>query len=120
VRVVPGDRIVDRINVGGNESGIVSHYAGPNLPQAGRVLRLSQLRPSWEAATPALRAQGLAVQFAQALASRDPAPRLRQLRQEARALAAELPDDPKAAELLELVERAAKLAEAPGAGSGPP
>jgi hypothetical protein len=119
VRVAPRDRLADRVNVGGNEAGIESEYAGPNLPEAGRVLRLSQLHRSWEAASPALRAQGLAVQFAQALAAKDPAPPLRQLRVQARALAAELPDDPKAAELLDLVERAAELAAA-GTGSGPP
>ncbi|HVR10032.1 MAG TPA: hypothetical protein VMW75_18450, partial [Thermoanaerobaculia bacterium] len=114
-----GDRVIatlrlvnrDRFNVGGNESG---HSAGDGMV-AGRVLRFSQLRPSWEAASPALRAPGLAVQFAQALAARDPAPRLRRLRVQAQALAAELPGDPKAAELLDLVERAAALAAPPGA-----
>jgi hypothetical protein len=112
-----GDRVIatlrlvaaDRINVGGNLAG--------DDRLAGRALRLSQLRPSWAAASPALRAPGLAVQFAQALAAKDPGPRLQELRIRAQALAAELPDDPKAAELLDLVERAAVLA---GAHASPP
>jgi hypothetical protein len=122
-RVIATLRVVsrERINVGGNENGRMSDYAGPHMPEAGRVVRLSQLRPSWEAASPALRAQGVAVQFAQALAAKDPAPRLQELLIQARTLAAELPDDPKAAELLELVERAAELARAPRAAApGPP
>jgi hypothetical protein len=114
-----GDRVIatlrlvaaDRINVGGNLAG--------DDRLAGRALRLSQLRPSWAAASPALRAPGLAVQFAQALAAKDPGPRLQELRIRAQALAAELPDDPKAAELLDLVERAAALAGAPAAPPPP-
>jgi hypothetical protein len=114
-----GDRVIatlrlaaaDRTNVGGN-------LGGYDL-LAGRALRLSQLRPSWAAASSALRAPGLAVQFAQALAAKDPGPRLQELRTQAQALAAELPDDPKAAELLDLVERAAALAGAPAAPPPP-
>lgn len=81
---------------------------------AARVVRLSELHPSWDAASPALRVQGLAVQLAQALAARDPAQSLQALRARAQALAAELPEDPKAAELLQLVDRAADLAGEPG------
>jgi hypothetical protein len=90
------------------------------VPRAGqvvlaeRVVRLSELRPSLAAASPALRASALAIELAQALAAKDPAPGLRELRARARALAAEMPDDPKIAELLQLVERAADLAATPG------
>jgi hypothetical protein len=87
---------------------------------AERAVRLSDLRPSWDAASPALRASALAVELARALAAKDPAPRLHELRAKARALAAELPDDPKAAELLQLVQRAADLAGAPGSAAHPP
>ncbi len=90
---------------------------------AERVVRLSDLRPSWDAASPALRASALAVELARALAAREPAPRLQELRARAQALAAELPDDPKAAELLRLVRRAADLAAATGgarSGGAPP
>jgi hypothetical protein len=84
---------------------------------AARVVRLHQLHPSWDAASPALRVQGLAVQLAQALAAKDPGPRLQEVRARAQALAAELPEDPKAAELLQLADRAADLA---GATPRPP
>jgi hypothetical protein len=86
---------------------------------AARVVYLSDLQPSWTAASPELRISGLAVQLAAALAAGDPARRLQELRAEARALASELPDEPKAAELLRLVERAAELAGAPGAAAAP-
>jgi hypothetical protein len=88
-------------------------------PPPARTVYLSDLHPSWTAASPELRVSGLAVQLAAALAARDPAPRLQELRGEAQALASELPDDPKAAELLQLVERAAELAGAPGAAAAP-
>jgi hypothetical protein len=79
---------------------------------AERVVRLSDLRPSWDAASPALRASALAIELAETLAAKDPAPRLRELRARGQALAAELPDDPKVAELLRLIQRAADLAGA--------
>jgi hypothetical protein len=85
---------------------------------AVRVVRLSELHPSWETASPALRVQGMAVQLAQALAAKDPAASLQALRARAQALAAELPEDPKATELLQLVDRAADLAGGPG-GAAP-
>ncbi len=87
---------------------------------AARVVRLSELHSSWDTASPALRVQGLAVQLAQALAARDPAPSLQALRARAQALAAELPEDPKAAELLQLVDRAADLATEPEDAAPPP
>jgi hypothetical protein len=77
-----------------------------------RQVHLSELHPTWAAASAELRLPGLAVLLADALAASDPAPRLRELRVQARALAAELPGEPRAAELLELVDRAADLAAA--------
>jgi hypothetical protein len=79
---------------------------------AERVMRFSDLRSSWDAASPALRASALAIELARTLAAKDPAPRLRDLRARGQALAAELPDDPKVAELLRLIQRAADLAGA--------
>jgi len=103
-RVIATLRVVSR-----DESG----FQGGGL-LAARVVRLDQLHPSWDAASPALKVQGLAVELAQALAAKDPGPRLQAVRVRAQALAAELPEDPKAAELLQLVDRAADLAGASG------
>lgn len=103
-RVIATLRVVSRDEAGFQGGGLL----------AARVVRLDQLHPSWDAASPALRVQGLAVELAQALAAKDPGPRLQEVRVRAKALAAELPADPKAAELLQLVDRAADLAGAPG------
>lgn len=103
-RVIATLRVVSR-DAGGFRGGAVL---------TARVVHLHQLHPSWDAASPALRVQGLAVQLARALAARDPGPRLQEVRVRAQALAAELPEDPKAAELLQLVDRAADLAAATG------
>jgi hypothetical protein len=104
LRAIPGERV-------GARDAIV---------QDERVVRLSDLHPSWEAASPALRTSALAVELAQALAAEDPAPRLVRLQPRAQALAAELPDEPKAAELLQLIQRAADLAGARGGAAHPP
>jgi hypothetical protein len=108
------DRVIATLRVMSRDEG--SFRGGALL--AARVVRLDQLHPSWDAASPALRVQGLAVQLARALAARDPGPRLQEVRVRAQALAAELPEDPKAAELLQLVDRAADLAAA-AAGATP-
>jgi hypothetical protein len=94
--------------------------AAAEAVRAERVVRASDLRSALEAASPALRASVLAVELARALAASDPAPRLRQLQAQAQALAASLPDDPKAAELALLIRRAADLTAAPGGTSRPP
>jgi hypothetical protein len=107
-RVIATLRVVSRAEGGFQGGGLL----------AARVVRLDQLHPSWDAASPALRVQGLAVELAQALAAKDPGPRLQAVRVRAQALAAELPEDPKAAELLQLVDRAADLAGAAG-GAAP-
>ncbi len=88
-------------------------------PVATLVVRVSDLRLSWSAASPALRVAGLAVRLAQALAARDPAPRLQALLAPAQALAAELPGEARAAELLQLIRRAAYLASPPDASPPP-
>ncbi|HXO41647.1 MAG TPA: hypothetical protein VN999_09375, partial [Thermoanaerobaculia bacterium] len=100
------DRVIATLRVVSRDEG---GFQGGGL-LAARVVRLDQLHPSWDAASPALRVQGLAVELAQALAAKDPGPRLQEVRVRAQALAAELPEDPKAAELLQLVDRAADLA----------
>jgi hypothetical protein len=109
-RVIATLRVVSRDEGGFQGGGLL----------AARVVRLDQLHPSWDAASPALRVQGLAVELAQALAAKDPGPRLQQVRVRAQALAAELPEDPKAAELLQLVDRAADLAGAAGGATPHP
>jgi hypothetical protein len=109
-RVIATLRMVSRDEGGFQGGGLL----------AARVVHLDQLHPSWDAASPALRVQGLAVQLAQALAARDPGPRLQEVRARAQALAAELPEDPKAAELLQLVDRAADLAAAAGGAARHP
>jgi hypothetical protein len=109
-RVIATLRVVSRDERGFQGGGLL----------AARVVRLGQLHPSWDAASPALRVQGLAVQLAQALAAKDPGPRLQEVRVQAQALAAELPEDPKAAELLQLVDRAAALAAAAGGATPRP
>jgi hypothetical protein len=111
------DRVIATLRVVSRDEG---GFQGGGL-LAARVVRLDQLHPSWDAASPALRVQGLAVELAQALAAKDPGPRLQQVRVRAQALAAELPEDPKAAELLQLADRAADLAgAAAGATPHPP
>jgi hypothetical protein len=111
------DRVFATLRVVSRDEG---GFQGGGL-LAARVVRLDQLHPSWDAASPALRVQGLAVQLAQALEAKDPGPRLQAVRVRAQALAAELPDDPKAAELLQLADRAADLAAAArGATPHPP
>jgi von Willebrand factor len=107
------DRVIATLRVVSRDQGSIQ--GGALL--AARVVRLHQLHPSWDAASPALRVQGLAVQLAQALAAKDPLPRLQEVRARVQALAAELPEDPKAAELLQLADRAADLA---GATPRPP
>jgi hypothetical protein len=109
-RVIATLRVVSRDEGGFQGGGLL----------AARVVHLDQLQPSWDAASPALRVQGLAVQLAQALAVRDPGPRLQEVRVRAQALAAELPEDPKAAELLQLVDRAADLAATAGGATPHP
>ncbi len=109
-RVIATLRVVSRDEGGFQGGGLL----------AARVVHLDQLHPSWDAASPALRVQGLAVQLAQALAARDPGPRLQAVRARAQALAAELPEDPKAAELLRLVDRAANLAATAGSATPRP
>ncbi len=110
------DRVIATLRVVSRDGAA---FQGGSL-LAARVVRLDQLHPSWDAASPALRVQGLAVELAQALAARDPGPRLQAVRVRAKALAAELPEDPKAAELLQLVDRAADLAGAPGGATPHP
>jgi hypothetical protein len=110
------DRVIATLRVVSRDEG---GFQGGTL-LAARVVRLDQLHPSWGAASPALRVQGLAVQLAQALAAKDPGPRLQEVRVRAQALAAELPEDPKAAELLQLVDRAADLAAAAGGATPRP
>ena len=110
------DRVIATLRVVSRDEG---GFQGGTL-LAARVVRLDQLHPSWDAASPALRVQGLAVQLAQALAAKDPGPRLQEVRVRAQALAAELPEDPKAAELLQLVDRAADLAAAAGGATPRP
>jgi hypothetical protein len=110
------DRVIATLRVVSRDEG---GFQGGGL-LAARVVRLGQLHPSWDAASPALRVQGLAVQLAQALAAKDPGPRLQEVRVRAQALAAELPEDPKAAELLQLVDRAADLAAAAGGATPRP
>lgn len=110
------DRVIATLRVVSRDEG---GFQGGGL-LAARVVRLDQLHPSWDAASPALRVQGLAVELAQALAAKDPGPRLQAVRVRAQALAAELPEDPKAAELLQLVDRAADLASAAGGATPHP
>jgi hypothetical protein len=110
------DRVIATLRVVSRDEG---GFQGGGL-LAARVVRLDQLHPSWDAASPALRVQGLAVELAQALAAKDPGPRLQAVRVRAQALAAELPEDPKAAELLQLVDRAADLAGAAGGATPHP
>ena len=91
--------------------GLSTSTAGPPGSHAPwRTVRLSDLHPSWESASPALREPGLAVALGDALSDQHPAAPLRKLLGPARALAAERPGDPQAAELLQLVERASELA----------
>jgi hypothetical protein len=85
-----------------------------------RTVRLADLRPSWEAASPALREPGLAAALGDALSEPRPAARLRRLLGPARALAAERPADAQAAELLQLIERAVELAGPAAGGARPP
>ena len=110
------DRVIATLRVVSRDEG---GFRGGAMV-ATRVVHLDQLHPSWDAASPALRVQGLAVQLAQALAAKDPGPRLQEVRVRAQALAAELPDDPKAAELLQLVDRAADLAGVAGGATPHP
>jgi hypothetical protein len=111
-----GDRVIATLRVVSRDEG---GFRGGAMV-AARAVHLDQLHPSWDAASPALRVQGLAVQLAQALTAKDPGPRLREVRVRAQALAAELPDDPKAAELLQLVDRAADLAGVAGGATPHP
>ncbi|HVT57613.1 MAG TPA: hypothetical protein VHR45_04360 [Thermoanaerobaculia bacterium] len=90
-------------------------YAGSGgQSPRGQDLRLSDLRQSWQAAPAELRLSYLAVELAEALGvqgARQEHADWQGLLRRARALAADLPDERRARELVRLVERAAALAK---------
>ena len=98
---------------------VLATVQAAGLPR--RLVRLGDLRSEWEQASASLRLQGLAVRLGEVASTRPmPAPtRWLQLRAEAAALTAELPADPRAAELRRLVERAIELAGLPPARPSP-
>jgi hypothetical protein len=88
------------------------------LPGSGRsaeterLLRVGDLSPTWEAASPALRLAGIAAELAERLrgAASAAGGDLDDVARHAAALAAERPRDRRAAELAESAARAAELA----------
>jgi hypothetical protein len=98
---------------------VLATVRAASLPR--RVVRVGDLRSEWERASASLRLQGLALRLGEIASVRPtPAPtRWLQLRAEAAALVAELPADPRAAELRRLVERAVEVAGLPPARPSP-
>jgi hypothetical protein len=112
------DPVIATLSLAGGQAVEAARASGAAIPPLLAV-RLSSMRRSWQAASPALRLPGLAVQLGEALESRAAGRRWQDLRAAARRLDDEIPGDPRAAELLRLVERAADLASAPASGSPP-
>jgi hypothetical protein len=110
-----GDAVVVAVRLPG--AAVPGAGGGRAEPPGMRDLRLSGLRRAWGDGSAALRIPGLAFQLARALTAEHPAAALQALRGQAEALAAELPGDPRTAELLLLVRRAADLAAVRPAGA---